>query len=109
MTDETILDEAKRITEKDRQDDYGHPAVEHKVIGDLWGVVLEASKWAKGEPVPAALVADMMILLKIARNQHKRKRDNYVDVAGYAHCGYRIAELDSDSAAAAAKILEGMK
>jgi len=94
---EDILDEAKRITDGDRQDDYGHPAVEHQVIGDLWGGVLKAAHWKKGDPVPAALVADMMILLKIARNQHKRKRDSYVDIAGYARCGYRITQHKVDA------------
>jgi len=42
-------------------------------------------------------VANMMILLKVARNNHAHPddpghRDNWVDIAGYAACG---AEVDA--------------
>lgn len=83
--DPNILREAERITRGDRNDDYGSPAVEHQAISDLWSVII-------GQRVTALQVADCMILLKIARNQHRRKRDNYTDIAGYADCAWRIIE-----------------
>lgn len=36
-------------------------------------------------------VANMMVLLKVARNKASWHRDNWVDIAGYAACG---AEVD---------------
>lgn len=97
---ESILQEAQRITRGDRQDDYGHPLDEHALIGRLWGDLLAAARWKQGEPVPPALVADLMILLKMARDQHRRKRDNAVDQAGYADCRHRIIEEEQRRAAA---------
>ena len=35
----------------------------------------------------------MMILMKIARNVHKPKRDNWVDIAGYSQCGGKIDNI----------------
>ena len=32
-------------------------------------------------------IAQAMILLKMSRQLHQRKRDNWVDTAGYARCG----------------------
>ena len=41
------------------------------------------------EPVD---VVHMMILLKIARELHTSKRDNWTDIGGYARCGARIMQ-----------------
>lgn len=38
------------------------------------------------EPLEPGDWAVMMILDKIARNQHTHKRDNCIDIAGYAAC-----------------------
>lgn len=86
---EGILDEAKRLTSEDRQADYDHPTPNHQHIADLWNVYLECRKLPKSDISPAD-AATMMILLKIARNAFKPKRDNLTDVAGYARCVAKI-------------------
>lgn len=37
-------------------------------------------------------VSMMMILVKVARDANKPKRDNLVDIAGYARCAERLEE-----------------
>lgn len=83
VMDESILDEAKRITRGDRNYDYGHPAVEHDRIAAYWTTYL--NRVVRGEDV-----AMMMVLLKVARMGERYKRDNLVDMAGYADCYQRI-------------------
>jgi hypothetical protein len=48
--------------------------------------------------VTASDIAALMILVKIARQAHCHKTDNWVDAAGYAACG---AECDAQRAAIA--------
>ena len=76
---EDILDEAKRITEGDRQAQYGPPDQDFRRTAMMW------SAW-KGVEFDARDVAVFMILLKCSREKHQRKRDNRVDIAGYAKC-----------------------
>jgi nucleoside 2-deoxyribosyltransferase len=77
---ETILDEAKRITAGDRQNDYGPPDQDFARTAAMWSQLL-------GVDVEARHVALCMIALKMSRETHQRKRDNWVDIAGYAKCG----------------------
>ena len=76
--DETILEEAQRLTHVDRQGDYGHPEEDFTrttgMINACFGLNLDATDWPK-----------MMMLAKIAREHNKHKRDNVVDIAGYAN------------------------
>jgi hypothetical protein len=83
--EESILEEAQRITRGDRQDDYGHPFDEHGMIAAHWGLHL-------GITITAEQVAELMVLMKLVRNKHRKKRDNAVDMAGYADCLHRITE-----------------
>jgi hypothetical protein len=85
MRSESILEEALRITRGPRQSDYGHPRVEHNRIAQYWTTFLGCS-------VTAEQVAMMMVLLKVARQGHRNKRDSLVDIAGYADCCQRILE-----------------
>lgn len=94
---EGVLEEAARITGTGRQENYGHPKVNHDRIAILWNAYLKARALDKdGKPmlVPEKLkgedVAIMMVLLKIAREIHTKKRDNLVDMAGYTRCIARI-------------------
>lgn len=77
----TILLDALRTINGERQNDYGDPEDSFNVIARLWSVYLDT------EIMPAN-VAHMMILLKIARGM--RKRDNWIDIAGYAALGYEL-------------------
>jgi len=85
--DETILDEAKRLTRGSRLKDYGHPYDDFLVTADLWSTILEA-------PVEPHQIALCMIAVKIAREMHQAKRDNAVDIAGYADALDRVRERE---------------
>jgi hypothetical protein len=73
------LDEAKTVICGERQDQYGNPEDSFALIADYWGTYLNL------ESLSSMDVAHMMMLFKIARCQgQKPKRDNYVDLQGYA-------------------------
>lgn len=76
-----LCEEALRTINGERQDQYGNPEDTFALIASLWGAYL-------GVDVKAENVADMMQLLKIAREKGgKGKRDNLVDNIGYALLG----------------------
>ena len=89
---ESICQEAQRIQGGDRQQDYGSPAKNFQDIADLWSAYLKTSLDVEVD-LKARDVAHMSILMKISRNVHKPKRDNWVDMAGYAQCGGKVDEL----------------
>lgn len=80
-----LLQDAIRTVCKDRADEYGCLESNFDDIAELWTVYL-------GVNVERRDVANMMILLKVARNGTPGHRDNWVDIAGYAACG---AEVDA--------------
>lgn len=86
--EETVCHEADRLVSGDRGDAYGHPMEDFSKTGRMWGAIL--SHWAERtwgkEPVPPDLVGLCMMALKMSREAHKPKRDNRVDIAGYAKC-----------------------
>lgn len=76
-----ICEEALRTINGERQDQYGNQEDTFALIASLWSAYL-------GVDVKAENVADMMQLLKIAREKGgKGKRDNLVDNIGYALLG----------------------
>lgn len=83
---EDILEEALRITRGDRQAQYGPPDQDFRRTAGIWtslfGHLLKDG--AAFEPMHVALA---MIGLKLSRQMHQRKRDNWTDIAGYARCG----------------------
>ena len=81
---EKLLADAKKIVCGERNKQYGSIEDNFGLIANLWTVYT-------GVEIEARDVANMMILLKIARNNQKLHRDNWVDIAGYAACG---AECD---------------
>lgn len=87
---ESILDEANKIINGERQDAYGNPEDSFKIIADLWDVYLRSMIFVKNKidiglgSIGALDVAHMMALFKIARMLGQApKRDNYIDCAGY--------------------------
>lgn len=80
---ETILEEAARIVGGDRQASYGTPLANHTVTAALFSAYLDAKYGEKGT-LDADDVCWFNILQKCARDAFKPKRDNLVDVAGYA-------------------------
>lgn len=77
-----ILDEAKNITSNGRKaGEYGKPEDSFQTIARFWSGYLDRE-------IKPADVAVMMILLKVARiKSGTGKKDNWVDIAGYAACG----------------------
>lgn len=90
---ESILDEAKRLTSRDRQKNYGHPADNFRRIVDLWNSYLMNRKYPE-DPISIEDVAWMMVLLKIARDLNKPTRDNLVDALGYTRTLAMIREIE---------------
>ena len=83
---EDILEEALRITGGDRMNSYGPPDQDFRRTGDMWtGLFRDMLK--EGVAFEPFHVAQAMILLKMSRQLHQRKRDNWTDTAGYARCG----------------------
>lgn len=73
----TILKEADRLVDGDRGDDYGDPKIMYKRMAELWSAVI-------GYTITPEQVILCMIATKLGRESLKHKRDNLVDLAGYA-------------------------
>lgn len=80
---ETILEEAQRLVYGDRQAAYGHPADDFNRTALMWTAIL-------GTAVDAKQAALCMCAVKISREVNAPKRDNLVDLAGYAAVAARI-------------------
>lgn len=72
-----ILEEANSLVNGARQGDYGHPIDDFTRTAAMWSAIL-------GHPVTAEQVGLCMCAVKISRQINKPKRDNLVDLAGYA-------------------------
>jgi hypothetical protein len=81
-----VLAEAFKITRGDRQATYGPPDQDFRRTAGMW-TALFRHMLKEGEAFEPRHVAMAMIQLKCSREIHQRKRDNWVDMAGYASCG----------------------
>lgn len=75
--EENVLQEAERLVYGPRQACYGHPADDFARTAAMWSVIL-------GTHVEPEQVGLCQIALKISREVNAHKRDNLVDIAGYA-------------------------
>ncbi len=81
-----LLREAETLVNGDRNNSYGPPDQDFQRTADLWTIYLNGRRI-----IEAHDVAIMMALLKISRlSWEPTKRDSWVDLAGYAACGYEI-------------------
>lgn len=87
---ESILDTAGRITSGARHEDYGHPADDFARTARMWTGIL-ASKLRAGAEIAAMDIPLCMIAVKLARQSHRHKHDNLVDIAGYARTAAMVA------------------
>lgn len=83
---ESILDEAARIVDGARQEDYGDPQTSHGRVAMAWTAYL-IDRDFNDRPLSGRDVCNMMVILKTMREAHKPKRDNLVDIAGWARNG----------------------
>jgi len=93
VQEEGILTEAAKITSGDRQNQYGPPNQDFRRTAGMW-TALFGDMLRLGVKFKPSHVAMAMILLKMSRQLHQKKRDNWVDVAGYSHCGQVCDEAE---------------
>jgi hypothetical protein len=82
-----ILEEALELTKGDRQASYGPPDQDFARTAKMWEVILQPCINEGKLEIEPRFVAMCMIALKLSRETHQRKRDNWVDIAGYSRCG----------------------
>ncbi len=75
--EKSILIEAEGLVHGARQGSYGHPAEDFERQARIWSVIL-------GTDVKPEQVGLCMVAVKMSRECHAHKRDNLVDIAGYA-------------------------
>lgn len=90
MTRAEILKAAERCVCTDRNQQYGEPEDNFRIIAALWNVYL-FGRGAKSQLNPADVGA-MMALFKLGRiATGGDKADNFIDLAGYAACTGEIS------------------
>ena len=77
MSTESVLQEADRLINGDRREAYGDVRWSFEAVAAGWAQILKA-------PVTAEQVALCMVWLKVMREVNGPKRDNLVDICGYA-------------------------
>ena len=78
-----ILEEANKVTHGDRQEDYDDPEENFMHIAEIASAILK-------KKILAQDVVMIMLATKLSRESFKHKRDNLVDLAGYAWVLSRI-------------------
>lgn len=95
----SALDEAKQLITGDRNNSYGPPTEDFRRTADMataFGFRVVTHRGAEPEPLQPHHVAVFMMMLKTSRLAWSpRKRDSWVDAAGYAGCGYECAETEA--------------
>lgn len=84
------LREAARIISGERNKQYGGPEENFERIAKIWEVIF-------GIPVSNEDVAMAMVAVKVARYASKSgyQPDTWIDIAGYAACGYEVGNLEN--------------
>ena len=96
MNTTEILEQAKKLVSGDRHNKHGDKIVNHENIARLWSGYLQNKTQLKINLLPED-VANLMILLKVARSQAGQHNiDDYVDTCGYASIAGEIAEKRGD-------------
>lgn len=84
-----VLKRAEECVCGHREQDYGSPEDNFKVIADLWNGYLQLDP--EGKQINSKDVAMMMALLKVARARSEFATDDcFIDLAGYAACAGEI-------------------
>lgn len=88
---DSVCREALKLVHGDRQDSYGHPYEDFSRTAKIWTEIL-------GHAVTPAQVALCMIGVKLSREVNKPKRDNVVDIAGYAETLQMVKDYEVENA-----------
>lgn len=85
-----VLAEANLLITGERNNQYGEPTQDFTRTARMWSAYL-------GIDVKPHDVAALMALLKLSRIAWQpEKRDSWVDLAGYAGCGYETVIVDDE-------------
>jgi hypothetical protein len=90
----TTLHSALEAVTGDRNKSYGNPLEDFTTQAEMFSAYLTRTN-SRRVYVTATDIAALMILVKLARQAHRPKQDNWTDAAGYAACG---AECDAQLA-----------
>jgi hypothetical protein len=84
-----LLEAAADIIDGDRNVQYGEPTADFKRTAEFWSSYLNVE-------IRPHDVAAMMSLLKISRiSWSPNKSDHWLDLAGYAACGFECADTNT--------------
>tara|TARA_Y100000022_G_scaffold134939_1_gene117199 strand:- start:373 stop:678 length:306 start_codon:yes stop_codon:yes gene_type:complete len=87
------LDEAKKLINKDRNEEYGEPVENFRDIAEMMTVLIRPIL-KEGEKVRVEHVAMMMMAVKLSRmTTSPHKLDSWTDICGYVGCGYEAMSL----------------
>ena len=75
---QSILDEAKAIVDGSRQSDYGDPV-------ESFDKIAKTASMIAGKDLSPKECCAVLMAVKIVRESFNHKRDNLVDLCGYAH------------------------
>lgn len=86
---QSLLEEAIRLTTKDRNVQYGDPLTDFKRIAAMWTVMFDR----EFQPHEVAMA---LIALKLSRlTWTPGARDSWADAAGYSACGFECAVAEA--------------
>jgi len=83
-----LLHETAALIDGIKSEEYGNPDTSFRMIASMWSTY-------KGVEFTSVDVGMMMVLLKVVRNSRGRhKKDNFVDICGYAALVGSVEEED---------------
>lgn len=102
---ESLLDEAKQLTTGDRNNSYGPPDQDFRRTAEAANAY--GYRGPDGRLLYGHDIALLIMLVKISRLMWTPgKRDSWVDIAGYAACGYEAAVKQQEKEEAAHPLAE---
>jgi hypothetical protein len=88
--DDSVLDEAKRLVYGDRERDYDHPINDFTRSAGVLNAL--GYRGPGGRDLKPEDIALLQIAVKLSREVHHVKRDNLVDICGYAETRRRVLD-----------------
>lgn len=85
--DTSVIAEAHKLVEGDRNKDYGDPKEDFTRAANILNAIKNKDDTNE---YTAANVVTTLLAVKLARRQHKYKRDTYVDMVGYTEILHRL-------------------